>query len=180
MWKNTNTGDIVLDGLIGGPELTQPLGSKTGSRSVPGSIAALIVPIGSPPIAHPAAEGPAYYIVGARPAGNIASESAHISVPMDGSYCRNVIFKRCRIIYRGGPLVLDNVAFEDCIFDVPNDERGRTLIGKVVGSEPIGFNAGNRLDSSHASAGPDPHEFVLAVLDQPGSKNQRQLKPVIH
>jgi len=99
---------------------------------------------------------------------------------MDGSYCRNVIFKRCRIIYRGGPLVLDNVAFEDCIFDVPNDERGRTLIGKVVGSEPIGFNAGNRLDSSHASAGPDPHEFVLAVLDQPGSKNQRQLKPVIH
>jgi hypothetical protein len=48
--------------------------------------------------------GPSYWIVHDAP------------ILLDGWHLKRVIFKRCRLVYRGGPVQLDTVYFADCRF----------------------------------------------------------------
>jgi hypothetical protein len=151
MWKETNIGDITLTELVTESDIRQRLGYSRSTKPVPGNIAAIVAPLGSSVLAHPP-DGAAYFIIGRYPAGNVAGESAHISIHIDGSYCRNVVFRRCRIIYQGGPLLLDNVAFEDCTFDFPTDENGKRFVSKVIGAANINFSASKRTEATDTLA----------------------------
>jgi hypothetical protein len=41
------------------------------------------------------------------------------SQTLDGAFWKDVTFVNTRIIYNGGPMVLQNVRFENCVFDMP-------------------------------------------------------------
>jgi hypothetical protein len=43
---------------------------------------------------------------------------------LDSLYMRRVIFRNSRIVYKGGPLVLDDVTFVNCTFEIPQQPNG--------------------------------------------------------
>jgi hypothetical protein len=68
---------------------------------------------------------------------NDSSYNSHLA-PYDlgrnGTYS-NVSFIGYRIIYHGGPLVLENVRFQDCIFDIDETENGKKLVAALLASK---------------------------------------------
>ncbi len=58
-------------------------------------------------------------------------------VNLDGFWLRNVIFEGVRIHYAGGPLILENVSFLNCTFDVTNTPSGEHFISVAL-SSPTG------------------------------------------
>jgi hypothetical protein len=56
---------------------------------------------------------------------------------LDRHRIRNVVFRGIRIVYDGGPLILDNVYFIDCTFDAPPSQQGRAFAVTVITSAPI-------------------------------------------
>lgn len=58
---------------------------------------------------------------------------------LDGLNCRNVIFKRCKVIYHKGGFHLENSQFNNCSFDVTPTESGRKLVLAVLG--PVSVKA---------------------------------------
>jgi hypothetical protein len=46
-------------------------------------------------------------------------------VLLDGNFMKNVVIQDSRIVYRGGPMELENVYFVNCTFDVIDDTRGQ-------------------------------------------------------
>jgi hypothetical protein len=107
---------------------------------VPGNIAAVLAPIDSQLGMHPIA-GPAYIILGAHPNNRPVNDNAHFTVPIDGLRARNIIFRRCLIRYSGRPVVLDNVAFEDCIFEITDTQSSRQLVMNLIGAKTTNFVA---------------------------------------
>jgi hypothetical protein len=57
-----------------------------------------------------------------------SSEGADI----DGFFLDYVVFENTTIVYRGGPLILRNVRFVNCRFDVPNSPEGNKLLVEAV------------------------------------------------
>ena len=52
---------------------------------------------------------------------------------LDGEHFRNVIIRNARIVYEGsGPLILEHVYFENCTFDIKQNDRGKQLIADVA------------------------------------------------
>jgi hypothetical protein len=49
------------------------------------------------------------------------------AVLIDGYQFKNVIFRNARITYHGGPLVMENVYFLNCTFDIPQQNNGQQL-----------------------------------------------------
>jgi hypothetical protein len=43
---------------------------------------------------------------------------------LDSLHMRRVIFRNSRIVYKGGPLVLDDVTFVNCTFEIPQQPNG--------------------------------------------------------
>lgn len=55
---------------------------------------------------------------------------------LDGWEMKNVTFSNIVIVYTGGPIILDNVKFIHCSFDVSPNEAGRRLMAYVSLDEP--------------------------------------------
>jgi hypothetical protein len=51
---------------------------------------------------------------------------------LDGLYFKNIVFQELSIAYQGGPLVLINVRFIDCTFDVSGTAAGLLLLEAVT------------------------------------------------
>jgi hypothetical protein len=47
---------------------------------------------------------------------------------LDGISWKNVLFVNSRILYRGGPLMLNNVTFINCTFEVENNKAGADIL----------------------------------------------------
>ncbi len=74
--------------------------------------------------------GPSYYIVN-------AGEGTEIT--LDGFHLKNVILRNATIVYRGGPLILENVYFVNCRFNISKTDAGIEFADNVVSSVPINF-----------------------------------------
>jgi hypothetical protein len=57
-------------------------------------------------------------------------------IKIDGYRLKNVIFDGVRISYKGGPLILDNVRFINCTFDIAREPLGFSLAHILLGPNP--------------------------------------------
>lgn len=105
---------------------------------VPAKIAAYLGPIGLEPISN---YGPAYVVLGAEPDNVRVNPAARPAVRLDGLHARNIIFQKCLIVYDGDPMLLENVAFEDCLFDLRESQRSRELVACFIGNTAVSFQA---------------------------------------
>ena len=88
-----------------------------------------------------------------------AGEKPHISVPIDGLHCRNVVFRFCNIIYKGGPIILENVAFENCTFTVEEKGAVERFVKEYVASETLTLSSLERA----ANRGAVPKNLNIAA-----------------
>lgn len=58
---------------------------------------------------------------------------------LDGLRVRHIIYNHLRLIYHGGPLLLEDVGFTDCAFAIDNNPAGRGLAEKLLRSNSITF-----------------------------------------
>ncbi len=58
---------------------------------------------------------------------------------LDGVRLKNVIFRNSRIVYRGGPMQMDNVYFVNCTFEVPRRPNGQELCATLLASTATTF-----------------------------------------
>jgi hypothetical protein len=63
------------------------------------------------------------------------------SVVLDGNHARHVRFENCRIIYRGGPVEMEDVVFLNCTFEMTFTVEGRELGTKLLASTEVTFKS---------------------------------------
>jgi len=61
------------------------------------------------------------------------------TVVLDGLYAKKVVFRNSHIIYRGGPVVLDNVYFLDCTFEIKNQTKGQEFARIILSGPSTNF-----------------------------------------
>jgi hypothetical protein len=61
--------------------------------------------------------------------------------PLDGYYLKRVIIQDAHIIYNGGPLVLDQVFFVNCTFEIKQGDSGLEFADAVFSNNPTAFTA---------------------------------------
>ena len=74
--------------------------------------------------------------------GSVVALVDKYEISFDNLDIRNIVFKDSRIIYHGGPLVLENVSFLNCDLEFPSDsisESVRTLKRLIVSSNAVKF-----------------------------------------
>ena len=54
------------------------------------------------------------------------------TVILDGLYAKKMIFVNSRIIYRGGPVTLDNIYFLNCTFEITHGSTGQELAAAIL------------------------------------------------
>lgn len=59
----------------------------------------------------------------------------HLGIDLDGNFFQNSIISRAQIRYAGGPVILKNVYFVDCTFEIRRSENG-VLFAKAFASSP--------------------------------------------
>jgi hypothetical protein len=64
--------------------------------------------------------GPSFLVIGTSP------------VVLDGLYLKRVIFKDTHIIYKGGPLTMENVYFINCTFEIQQQRQGQEFAQAVL------------------------------------------------
>ena len=61
---------------------------------------------------------------------------------LDSLYMRRVIFRNSRIVYKGGPVALDDVTFVNCAFEIPQQPNGLNFATVFLEPKPsMTFNA---------------------------------------
>jgi hypothetical protein len=61
-------------------------------------------------------------------------------LPIDGLHFRNVVLKNARVVYSGGPILLENVKFIDCTFDLPRNEDTMSFARSVLQTQEVAFS----------------------------------------
>ncbi len=137
MFSSLPKGTNATGGIWGIPTET----GEPDSYSIIGKArqedAARIMPITLLPY-HPDSQyGPAFFVV----TGPTAT--------LDGEYLKNVVFRNIRVVYHGGPVILKNVYFLDCQFQVDSNEQSWRLLSSVIKGGWVTF-------SSDSQGGPLP------------------------
>ena len=57
-------------------------------------------------------------------------------VLLDGKHFKNVVFRNVKVVYNGGPSILENVYFLNCTFDVSPGPAGQEFAGKLLEGGP--------------------------------------------
>lgn len=112
----------------------------SSNDSVPISRAAKIERLGSRKHGRfpEATVGPTYIIMvveGER------AKTSHWEINLDSMLLKNAIVRNVRFSYQGGPLILNNVYFVDCFFDIQRTERGHKFAKSVLASAATNFQA---------------------------------------
>jgi hypothetical protein len=66
-------------------------------------------------------------------------EGKGAEISLDGYHVRNSIVKDAHIVYNGGPLILENVYFVNCVFDVKHTDTGSQFTQAIITSSPSSF-----------------------------------------
>jgi hypothetical protein len=69
----------------------------------------------------------------------LLAENARFS--LDRFRARNVVFKDCHIVYKGGPIQLHHVYFVHCIFEIDQDGNGERFGKALLASARVTFTA---------------------------------------
>jgi hypothetical protein len=64
-----------------------------------------------------------------------------LSATIDGFYLRRIIFKNMRLTYHGGPLVMEQVYFLECQFEMVASPNVSRLLGILDSAGPVYFSA---------------------------------------
>lgn len=59
---------------------------------------------------------------------------------LDGYHLRNVIVEGARIVYNGGPLILENVYFVNCSFEMQRTRQDQNFANAVLSHVPVTFS----------------------------------------
>ncbi len=76
------------------------------------------------------------------PALLIVEVGENDAMVLDGAYIKNVIIRNTTVQYSGGPLVLDNVYFVNCSFELVPKTNSRQLADVILTSAAATFKAG--------------------------------------
>ncbi len=60
---------------------------------------------------------------------------------LDGFYLDNVVFENVNIIYKSGPVILQNVRFVNCTFDVQKSSQSEQLL-EAATKQPVNATIG--------------------------------------
>ncbi len=66
-------------------------------------------------------------------------EGAGYNIFLDGYHLKNVIVRDAKITYEGGDLILENVYFVNCTFDVKRIPQGQQFAGAALSHGPVNF-----------------------------------------
>ena len=58
---------------------------------------------------------------------------------LDGMHLKNVILRDLRISYSGGPIVLENVYFVNCTFEIDRQSHGQELVNRILSGPATTF-----------------------------------------
>jgi len=61
------------------------------------------------------------------------------TVVLDNLYAKKVVFENAHIIYRGGPVTLDDVYFLNCTFEIENRAKGQEMAKKILADAATSF-----------------------------------------
>jgi hypothetical protein len=61
---------------------------------------------------------------------------------LDNLYAKRVLFVNSRVIYRGGPIDLENVYFLNCTFEIENQPKGQELAKQILSAQATSFLSG--------------------------------------
>lgn len=64
-------------------------------------------------------------------------EGRGVEITLDGFHVRNSIIKDAHISYNGGPLILQNVYFVNCVFTITHTSAGASFAQSIVASSSI-------------------------------------------
>lgn len=124
------TADTLAFGIAKVPGRPSPI-LREFAPFVPRDKAAILGPIGFDPNAT----------VELQPS-KLSAEGG--SVSLDGMQMRNVSFVGAEVHYAGGPVILENVAFVNCIFVFDNTPTGRRLGESVLADTQVSFTSDER------------------------------------
>lgn len=87
-------------------------------------------------------KGGRFFISDSFLSGNAIDNSSGNGFDIDGAVLRNVTLEGVKIVYRGGPVTLDNVHFVNCRFSVSNTPSSDRLLLEAVIQENPSLNIG--------------------------------------
>ena len=140
VWPHSQLGQFVITGLSG--EGLQALAgevSQTDGSLVPPDMVAFVGPIGSK-VSSPTSSGAAYIRIGFK--------QGHITVPLDGLQCKNIMFSGCTVGYSGGPVKLENTGFANCSFVFAKNLTCQKLAALVLSNPAVTFSASDHMASA--------------------------------
>jgi hypothetical protein len=59
---------------------------------------------------------------------------------IDGFHLKHVVLRNGQVVYRGGPLILEDVHFVNCTFEIQSTTAGRDLSSAVLASEAVNLD----------------------------------------
>jgi hypothetical protein len=59
---------------------------------------------------------------------------------IDGLSVKHIIYHNLRLVYHGGPVVLEDVRFTDCLFFIEHNPAGLALEEKLLASHSLTFD----------------------------------------
>jgi hypothetical protein len=62
------------------------------------------------------------------------------SLQLDKMHLKNVVLSKVHVIYEGGPVVLENVYFIDCFFEINRDAKSQALSASLIQPPPTNFS----------------------------------------
>ncbi len=98
-----------------------------------------VLPAGSP-------EGALFVRIGNEDRGNATTQHFYLGaigfeLKLDGYHIRNAIINGARIVYNGGPLILENVYFVNCTFEMPPTPQSQELANAILDHVPVSFSS---------------------------------------
>ena len=125
------------------PELADSAWAGTVKLAEYRSAISVVPPgISSVNIGHLEMRGPFRYLKDGLISGpNAVSMGGEKGFVLDGFYLDNVVFENTNIIYKGGPVVLRNVRFVNCKFDVRKSPQSEQLLEAAI-KEPVNATIG--------------------------------------
>jgi hypothetical protein len=76
--------------------------------------------------------GPNRHLINSAIVGNHVIHNSPDGFDIDGFVLKNVVFTDVTIVYRGGPVFLENVRFINCRFEVPDTHQGDQLLEAAI------------------------------------------------
>jgi hypothetical protein len=97
----------------------------------PPQLVAFFAPIGSR-AASPTERGAAII--------SVSGAEHHISIHLDGSHCKNVVFRNCVLIYTGKPIKLENTGFYNSKFEFSANLTCQRLAQEILTNPSVYFS----------------------------------------